>query len=79
MTPKVLAPGHTRPVHGRDEAYDVLCSTRDAILHVMRFTAGTGQQTMAQQKAETMKALAENEINATARNSYLWEAEKLKK
>lgn len=29
-------------------------------------------------KAETMEALAETEINATARNTYLWEAGKLR-
>ncbi len=29
-------------------------------------------------KAETLEALAENEINATARNSYLWEAKRLR-
>ncbi len=28
-------------------------------------------------KADTMRILAESEINATARNSYLWEANKL--
>ena len=30
-------------------------------------------------KAETMRALAETEINATARNAYLWEARRLEK
>ncbi|MGI9421080.1 MAG: alkyl sulfatase dimerization domain-containing protein [Geminicoccaceae bacterium] len=30
-------------------------------------------------KAETMRALAEAEVNATARNSYLWEANRLEK
>ena len=30
-----------------------------------------------QLKATTMQALAETEINATARNTYLWEAKKL--
>jgi len=30
-------------------------------------------------KAEAMEALAEVEINATARNTYLWEAERLRK
>lgn len=30
-------------------------------------------------KADTMEALAENEINATARNTYLWEAKELRK
>ena len=30
-------------------------------------------------KAETMRALAETEINATARNTYLWEARRLEK
>jgi len=29
-------------------------------------------------KAETMEALAETEINATARNTYLWEARRLR-
>ena len=29
-------------------------------------------------KAETMEALAEDEINATARNTYLWEAKRLR-
>ncbi len=36
---EVLAPGHTRPVFGRRNVHDVLTSTRDAILHVMRYTA----------------------------------------
>jgi alkyl sulfatase BDS1-like metallo-beta-lactamase superfamily hydrolase len=35
----ILAPGHTRPVFGADAVRDVLETTRDAILHVMRFTA----------------------------------------
>ena len=29
-------------------------------------------------KAETMEAVAENEINATARNTYLWQAKQLR-
>ena len=36
---EVLAPGHTRPVFGADKVRDVLTSTRDAILYVMRATA----------------------------------------
>ena len=35
---EVLAPGHTRPVVGAAEVREVLTSTRDAILHVMRET-----------------------------------------
>ncbi len=35
----VLAPGHTMPVFGADKVREVLTSTRDAILHVMRHTA----------------------------------------
>jgi len=35
----VLAPGHTRPVFGVENVRDVLTTTRDAIQHVMRFTA----------------------------------------
>ncbi|MEM7041980.1 MAG: alkyl sulfatase dimerization domain-containing protein, partial [Pseudomonadota bacterium] len=35
----VLAPGHTRPVIGKDLVREVLSTTRDAILHVMRVTA----------------------------------------
>ncbi len=30
-----------------------------------------------QLKAETLLSLAENEINATARNTYIWESKKL--
>lgn len=174
----VLAPGHTQPVFGQDKVRDVLLSTREAILHVMRhtsdgmdqglstddivaslrlpddlvikpwlgeyygkaswsaraFAAGTlgwydgnpthlgtlssaaraqhmadlaggsdalwdrakttdddqwrlelcdhlialGQPAQAL-KADTMVNLAESEINATARNTYLWEAQKLRK
>ena len=36
---EVLAPGHTRPVFGADNVSEVLTSTRDAILHIMRHTA----------------------------------------
>lgn len=39
LGPEVLAPGHTRPVFGADRAAEVLTTTRDAILHVMRVTA----------------------------------------
>ena len=39
LSPAILAPGHTRPVFGEDNVQDVLISTRDAILHVMRKTA----------------------------------------
>lgn len=35
----VLAPGHTNPVFGADAIRERLISTRDAIVHVMRFTA----------------------------------------
>jgi uncharacterized sulfatase len=35
----VLAPGHTNPVFGAKEIHDRLTTTRDAIVHVMRFTA----------------------------------------
>jgi len=36
---EVLAPGHTRTVRGADTIVEVLTSTRDAILHVMKTTA----------------------------------------
>ena len=39
LKPEVLAPGHTRPVFGQGDVIDVLISTRDAILHIMRETA----------------------------------------
>ena len=39
LKPEVLAPGHTRPVFGQADIQDVLISTRDAILHIMRETA----------------------------------------
>ena len=39
LKPEVLAPGHTRPVFGQGDVQDVLISTRDAILHIMRETA----------------------------------------
>ena len=29
-------------------------------------------------KAETLQALADSEVNATARNTYLWEAKRLR-
>lgn len=173
----VLAPGHTMPVFGAEKVHEVLTTTRDAILHVMRHTAagmdagqslddiaasitlppdladkpwlgefygraswsarafavgtlgwydgnpthlGTlssrdraehlarlaGGQAALQQaaedatdlqwrlelcdalialgsaartlKAETLEALAETEINATARNTYLWHAKRLR-
>ncbi|MEO0980124.1 MAG: alkyl/aryl-sulfatase, partial [Pseudomonadota bacterium] len=35
----VLAPGHTMPVFGKDRVSEVLRTTREAILHVMRHTA----------------------------------------
>lgn len=174
---RVLAPGHTQPVFGEDKVREVLLSTRDAILHVMRHTAegmnaGLSQDDIAASlelpeelatkpwlgefygkaswsarafatgtlgwydgnpthlgtlstatrarhiadmaggvdalcaaaeatadlqwrmelcdhlialghpaarlKADTMAALAETEINATARNTYLWEAKRLR-
>ena len=173
---EVLAPGHTMPVTGADKIHEVLTTTREAILHVMRHTAdgmnaGLSMDDIAatirlpetladkpwlgefygkaswsarayatgtlgwydgnptnlgtlstaaraahmaelagstdallkaanatedlqwrlelcdhlialgapaeQLKATTMQALAETEINATARNTYLWEAKKL--
>ena len=36
---EILAPGHTRPVHGAARVKEVLSTTRQAILHVMRATA----------------------------------------
>ena len=36
---KVLGPGHTRPVFGVEQIREVLGSTREAIVHVMRETA----------------------------------------
>ena len=47
LKPLVLAPGHTNPVYGADQVEDGLISTRDAILHVMRFTADAMDQGMA--------------------------------
>ena len=35
----VLAPGHTMPVFGKEQVLEVLGTTRQAILHVMRHTA----------------------------------------
>ncbi|MGI9499746.1 MAG: alkyl sulfatase dimerization domain-containing protein [Geminicoccaceae bacterium] len=178
LNAKVMSPGHIRPVFGEDGVAEVLTTTRDAILHVMKVTAdgmnqglslddiaeaialppdlaekpwlrefygkvawsarafavgtlgwydgnpthlGTlssadrarkmaelagGTEALKQAagntsdlqwklelcdhlialgepaealKAETMRRLAEDEINATARNSYLWEADRLEK
>ena len=177
LNAEVLAPGHTQPVFGASKVHEVLTTTREAILHVMKHTAdgmdaglslddiaatielpasiankpwlgefygkaswsaraysvgtlgwydgnptnlGTlsslqrarymaelaGGIPQLQQKAsetdnlqwrlelcdlialgedalllkaETMEQLAENEINATARNTYYWEAEALRK
>ena len=39
LNAEILAPGHTRPVIGAARVREVLTSTRDAILHVMRVTA----------------------------------------
>lgn len=39
LRPEVLAPGHTRPVRGAEAVEEVISTTREAILHVMRFTA----------------------------------------
>ena len=39
LHPEILAPGHTRVVFGADHVHEVLTTTRDAILHVMRETA----------------------------------------
>lgn len=39
LQPEVLAPGHTRVVFGKAQVNEVLTTTRDAILHVMRETA----------------------------------------
>ena len=39
LGPNILAPGHTRPVVGAAQVKDVLTTTRDAIIHVMRETA----------------------------------------
>lgn len=35
---EVLAPGHTMPIIGANKVHEVLTTTRDAILHVMRHT-----------------------------------------
>jgi len=43
----VLAPGHTNPVYGAAEVEDVLTSTRQAIVHVMQFTADAMDRGMA--------------------------------
>ena len=39
LQPEILAPGHTRVVFGAEQVCEVLTTTRDAILHVMRETA----------------------------------------
>ena len=39
LHPEILAPGHTRVVFGAEHVHEVLTTTRDAILHVMRETA----------------------------------------
>lgn len=39
MAPEVLAPGHTKPVFGAAQVHKVITTTRDAIIHVMQFTA----------------------------------------
>jgi len=39
LQPEILAPGHTRVVFGANEVNEVLTTTRDAILYVMRETA----------------------------------------
>lgn len=36
---EIMAPGHTRPVFGRERIYEVLTVTRAAILHVMQHVA----------------------------------------
>lgn len=38
LNAKVLAPGHTQPVFGEGDVREVLITTREAILHVMRVT-----------------------------------------
>ncbi|MEP3276708.1 MAG: alkyl/aryl-sulfatase [Stappiaceae bacterium] len=35
----ILAPGHTLPVNGSEHVHEVLSTTREAILHVMHYTA----------------------------------------
>lgn len=39
LKPEILAPGHTKIVFGAENVAEVLHTTREAILHVMRFTA----------------------------------------
>ena len=39
LHPQILAPGHTRVVFGQEQVQEVLTTTRDAIIHVMRETA----------------------------------------
>ena len=39
LEPEILAPGHTRVVFGAENVREVLTTTRDAILHIMRETA----------------------------------------
>ena len=36
LRPEILSPGHTRPVFGESHVQDVLSTTRDAIVHVMK-------------------------------------------
>ena len=39
LKPEILAPGHTKVVFGAHNVTEVLSTTREAILHVMRYTA----------------------------------------
>lgn len=45
---EVLAPGHTMPVSGAADAYEVLTTTHAAIIHVMHHTANGMNAGLAQ-------------------------------
>lgn len=56
---RVLAPGHTQPVFGEERVREVLLSTRDAILHVMRHTAQGMNAGLSQDDIAASMALPE--------------------
>ena len=39
LKPNIMAPGHTMPVFGQEKIHDVLKSTREAILYVIKYTS----------------------------------------
>ena len=56
----ILAPGHTKPVFGADNINEVLTSTRDAILHVMRETAAMMDRGLSMDDIEAQICLPDN-------------------